>query len=160
MELLNDMKVVEAKSILSEYRGDELYKQASELYTQETNARIELRAHGKTPTRGLVESVVKEMDGWIRQVADGLAWSDYGSVDLLLQFERPNVWIKYNIEDPEIDAMRKRYRLETLKGNPHALIDSTTEKGLDAMVGWGLANLRESLKDVPEESKDEEQNYR
>ncbi len=136
------MKAQDARNKLSGYSGDELYTQACVLYKEETDARIKLRSHDKPPSRGLVESVVSEMNIWMEKAGTGLSWSDDGILHKLIEWETGETWVRYKMTDPRIDDYRKRAIQEISKGTPHPLSVALSPEALNAISSFAMAQLR------------------
>jgi len=137
------MKVKEAKNKLSVYQGNELYQEACKLYQEETDYRIQLRAHGKHPSKGLIESVVNEMKPWMEKVGAELPWNDNGLVQKIIEWETAKVWVKYKMTDPRVDEYIRHARLEILKGTPSPLAKALTSKSLEAIGSMIVAQLQQ-----------------
>ena len=140
------MKVQEARNRVSNYAGNELYREACRLYQEETDSRIQLRSHGKPPSRGVIESVVAEMKPWMRQVGKDLHWSDDGILERIIEWETGSTWVRYNMLDPRVEVYGKRARLEMLKGTPYPLASVLTRESLDAISSMTLARMQEEAR--------------
>lgn len=136
------MKMKEAHTHLTQYSGNELYQQACRLYREESDSRIALRAHGKIPTKGVVESVVVEMKSWFGRMAEGLAWEDSKVPEDIIKWETSATYVRYNMVDPKIEDYRKRTRLEVLKGTSLPLLEAMRPGDLDALSGMMLAQIQ------------------
>jgi len=137
------VKMKEAHSLLAQYNSEELYHQACQLYREESDGRIALRAHSKEPTGGIVQSVVDEMKDWFRKVAVGLAWEDSEVPENIIGWESSAIYVKYRMVDAQIEDYRKRTRLEVLRGTPLPLLEAMKPGDLDALSGMILAQIRQ-----------------
>ena len=136
------MKVQEAKNRLSEYTGNELYQEASRLYQEETDSRINLRSQGKPPSRNVIDGIVNEMKPWMEKVGTGLPWDDNESLQRIIEWETGRTWVRYGIIDPRVEEYRKSARLEILKGTPLPLLKALTPERLDAVSSMMLAQMQ------------------
>ena len=150
------MKVKEARDRLSNYSGEELHREAHTLYGQETDDRINLRSHGQTPSRVVVESVVNEMRPWMEKVGDGLPWSYDRSLSQIIEFETGATWVRYKITDPRIEAYVKRTRFNVLSGTPIPAYTAITPESLDALSSMSLARITEEARTLKEQMEKEE----
>lgn len=140
------MKAKEAREIIGGYAGNDLFQEACKLFQQEIDSVVELRAHGKTPSRGIVESAVKQVAEWFRTVAEGLQWSEPDLPERIISWETGKVWVKFKMIDPVVDDYRKRARLEMLKGTRFPLFAALNKERLDALSSMSLARMQESAK--------------
>lgn len=140
------MKVKDAHNLLIQYEGDELYQRACRLYREESDNRITLRAHNEQPSIGVVESVVTEMKDWFRKAVEDITWEDPELPGNVIKWESSAVYVKYKVVDPEIDAYRKRTRLEMLKGSDLPLLDALTPDALNAVTGMMLAHMQDDFR--------------
>lgn len=141
------MKAKQAHELLSEHTEKELYQAACVLYRKETDDRIALRSHGKTPTRGVVESVVEEMKGWFEKVAEGLTWENPQTPKDIIKWESSAVYVRYKVIDPEIMSYGRRTRLEVLRGSRLPLLEALTPDALDAVSGMMVAKAQQDVRD-------------
>lgn len=140
------MKAKDAHDLLAQYEGNMLYQQAVKIYTEETDDRIKLRAHGTQPSRGVVESVVTEMKDWFRKAAEGLTFEEPGTPENIIKWESSTTYVRHKVVDPEIEAYRKRTRLEMLRGSRQPLWKALTSDALDAVSGMMVASIQDSFR--------------
>ena len=147
VKVLEKMKVQEARNRVSNYAGEELYREACRLYQEETDSRIQLRSHAKPPSRGVIESVVAEMKPWMRQVGKDLHWSDYETLERIIEWETGRTWVRYKMTDPRVEEYGKRARLEISKGTPLPLLKALTPERLDAVSSMMLAQMQKEAEE-------------
>jgi len=145
------MKAKDAHNSLTDYAGDDLYQPACQLYRDETNNRIELRARGKKPSIGVVEGIVMEMKDWFRKVAEGLDWEDPEVPEHTMKWESSATYVRYKLVDPVVEDYGKRSRLEVVKGTPLSLLEALTPDALDAVGGMMIAKAQEDVRRYTEE---------
>lgn len=138
------MKVKEAIVHLMGIEEKDLYKSMVQLYRDESEARIKLRAHDAKPTQGLVDSIMSEMEHWITQVARGVGLEDETLKTLL--GERGVLYAKYRMIDPVAAKQLLKMRHAYQRGQ--APIEVLTTEGLEAignmMVGQMVQSAREA----------------
>jgi len=146
------VKVKEARELLDPavLSGNSLYQRASKLFQEETETRIKLRSHGKPVTRGIVESVLPEIITWFRKATEGLPFSEPGTPEQIIEWETGRTWVRHKLVDPRIEELRKRTRLEMLKGTRFPAFAALTQDSLDAASSMMLAQMQEDFKGVSE----------
>ncbi len=141
------MKVKEARELLAQYSGDELYKKAHELFRQEVDNLIALRWHsGESPSAQNLEGVLDQVSGWFRKVSPGLAWSDDQIAENLIVWERGEVYAHYKVLDPKLIKWRDRVGKERRKGKPFTILDVMKEGDLEAASAFMLGRIVDDAK--------------
>ncbi len=138
------MKVKEARGLLEGYSEEGLYQQARKLFREEIDNLITLRSHGKTPSRGVIESSINQVKDWFLKVSEGLDWPRVNMPKDIISWESGDVWVEYGILDPKVDDYRKRTRLEMLKGTPMPAFEALTPESLNAMSSMMLGQIKAS----------------
>jgi hypothetical protein len=137
------------------YKGNELYSEASKLYQEETDHRIKLKSYGKPPSREVIENVVNEMEPWMRTVGLGLPWNDDESLKQIIELGTGSTWVRYKMIDPRVEDYRKRARLEMLKGTPLPLAEALTPEAMNAVASMWIAQMQQGAKDYLDKMKKE-----
>ena len=151
------MKVKEARNRLSDYRGDELWQEARDLYRQEIDFRIQARSYGKPPSRGTIEGVLKEMRQWMRQAGKGLYWGMDSTLNLLIESEVADTWVRYEIIDPRVDDYAKRVRFQMLRGSPLPGLQAMTTEHLNALSHMAMAQISREVQQLSEKYEKQDQ---
>jgi len=137
------MKVKEAVAELANSPSEDLYRNITKLYREESYARIKLRSHGNKPSQSLIEGVVDEMDDWISKVAKGMGLSDEAISSL--GTDRAAIFIEYKLLEPKAEKQLVSMRKAYLRGQMP--IEVLTEEGLkaisDTMIGKLMQEARQ-----------------
>lgn len=136
------MKVKEAKELLKDYSGEELYQKGRALFREEVNNLITLRSGSEKPTKGVIDSAITQVEDWFIKVAIGLPWSKSEIPKNIISWESGRIWVEYGFIDPKIEEYRKRARLEMWKGTPSPLLEALTPGALDAISSMMMGQLQ------------------
>lgn len=136
------MKVKEAKELLKDYSGEELYQKGRALFREEVNNLITLRSGSEKPTKGVIDSAITQVEDWFIKVAIGLPWPKPKTAKNIISWESGRIWIEYGFVDPKIEEYGKRARLEMWKGTPLPLLEALTPGALDAISSMMMGKLQ------------------
>jgi len=150
------MKAQEAHKLLEGYTGNDLFQEACKLYRQEVDNLISVRSHGKLPTSGLIDGAIEQVNDWFKKVAKGLSWDNPDLPGKIIEWERGDVWVKYNIIDPILLKWRKGTQREILKRTPLPILAAMEPGFLEAASSMMMANIRKDIKEYEELEKRKE----
>lgn len=149
------MKVRDARALLEPLQGDELYRQARKLFTQEAEQLIEVRCHGK-PTSTGVEGCLEQVSSWFRKVSPSLSWSGESTPENIISWESGSIYARYNLVDPKLDRWRQRTQREMLRGKPLPILEAMKSGDLEAASSFMIGKLTEDVKRWDELNKKRE----
>lgn len=116
------------------------------MYELEVDQLVSLRSHDKTPTEGVVESAIKQVEGWFRKVYPGLAWENEETPENIIQWESGEAYVRHNIIDPKLTAWSKRTRREIMKGSPLPTLEAMKPGDLEAVSSRMLATMQRDFR--------------
>lgn len=137
------MKVKKAVEKLKAEPSEDLHRNLAKLYGEEAHSRIALRSHGASPSKSLVEGVMKEMDDWIVKVAQGVGLNV--KTITALKTERSAIFTAHGMLDPEAETQMARLRRAYQRG--HDPFEVLTKDGLDAMTNMAMGQMMQQARE-------------
>lgn len=140
------MKAKEAHLLLSQYEGEELYREARKLFRSEVDVLIKLRHHSKSPTPQALEGILDQVSDWFGKASPELAWSSEDLPEKIVSWERGEVFASLKLLDPKLAKLGDRTRKAISRGVPLPMLAAMRKGDLEAASSFMLGRMKVEVK--------------